>query len=874
MKKKTRNKNTTSPISDPFAAREAAQYENPIPSRELISEILEKASGPLDFQRVASALNITGEEQLEALRRRLRAMVRDGQLIMNRKNEFGLIDKMDLVKGRVQGHRDGFGFLIPSDGGDDIYLTSRQMQKVFDGDEALVSPGRTDFKGRREGKIVQVLVHNTSQIVGRFVSQGSSHFVRPDNPRLHHDIIIPPENTANAQPGQFVVVEITQQPDRHKKPMGQIAEVLGDHMAPGMEIDVAIRSNGIPHTWPMDVQEQAKEFTSEVKEADKPSRIDLRHLPFVTIDGEDARDFDDAVYCEAKRSGGWRLYVAIADVSHYVVPGSPLDQEAIVRGNSVYFPDFVVPMLPQVLSNGLCSLNPQVDRLCMVCEMTISAAGKISGYTFFEGLMHSHARLTYTQVGQMIADREKPQSVIRNEYEAILPHIDELYSLYLQLRVTREQRGAIDFETKETRILFDSERKIDKIVPVERNEAHKLIEECMLAANVCAAKLLDSQEVPALYRVHESPSDEKLEMLLAFLGEMGLSMKGSGKVTPQDYRDVLAQIQDRPEAHLIQTVMLRSMNQARYQPDNRGHFGLSYDAYAHFTSPIRRYPDLLVHRAIRALIRSNSKTAKVKRIDATPKVEFATSYPYSSGDMVSFGEQCSTTERRADDATRDVISWLKCEYLQEHVGEEFNGVISAVTPFGLFVELNDIYIEGLVHITALPKDYYHHEAAHHRLVGERTHQVFRISDELRVQVARVDLDERKIDFEFIQAKTKRRSKAAVSAPGRKPNKKRASKSKAEESASVPARKVRKRPVKNASADENAKPKKTTKNKSKTSNVAGKSKVKPNAKPKVNAKQKTKSKAKPKAKAKTKIKVGGADTSSPKKKKARKPKPKA
>ncbi len=867
MKKKTRKKNATTPISDPYAAREAAQYENPIPSRELISEILDNASGPLDFQKVASTLNLKGEEPLEALRRRLRAMVRDGQLITNRKNEFGLIDKMDLVKGRVQGHRDGFGFLIPSDGGDDIYLTSRQMQKVFDGDEVLVSPGRTDFKGRREGKIVQVLTSNTFQLVGRFVSQSGSHFVRPDNPRHNHDIIIPPEKAANAQPGQFVVVEITQQPGRHKKPEGQIAEVLGDHMAPGMEIDVAIRSNGIPHTWPMAVQEQAKEFTAEVKESDKQNRVDLRHLPFVTIDGEDARDFDDAVYCEAKRSGGWRLYVAIADVSHYVVPGSPLDQEAIVRGNSVYFPDFVVPMLPQVLSNGLCSLNPQVDRLCMVCEMTISAAGKVSGYTFCEGLMHSHARLTYTQVGKMIAERDKPKSSIRTEYEAILPHIDQLYKLYLQLRITREQRGAIDFETKETRILFDSERKIDKIVPVERNEAHKLIEECMLAANVCAAKLLDSQEVPSLYRVHESPSDEKLEMLLAFLGEMGLGMKGTGKITPQDYRDVLAQIKDRPEAHLIQTVMLRSMNQARYQPDNRGHFGLSYDAYAHFTSPIRRYPDLLVHRAIRGLIRSSIKTAKMKRIDVTPKVEFANSYPYSSGDMVSFGEQCSTTERRADDATRDVISWLKCEYLQEHVGEEFDGVISAVTPFGLFVELNDIYIEGLVHITALPKDYYHHEAAHHRLVGERTSQVFRISDELRVQVARVDLDERKIDFEFIQAKSKRRSKSAPAGVDRKRAKKNTSKTKAEEGgAKTPARKIRKRPVKKPADTELAQ---NMDSKGKRGS-AKKPKVKPKVKPKPKPKVKPKTKPKSKAKAKT----GAAGKVSPKKKKAKKPKPKA
>lgn len=759
MKKKKIKKN----LRDPFAEREAAKYENPIPSREMISDVLNQAPGPVGFKQLLKQLHINTEERTEALRRRLRAMERDGQLISNRKREYGLTGKMDLVRGRVQGHRDGFGFLIPGDGSNDIYLTHRQMQKVFDGDEVLVSPGRTDYKGRQEGKIVEVLSRNTSQLVGRFVEQGRTNFVRPDNPRLNHDIFIEQENSANAKSGQFVVVEITQQPDRYQKPLGKVIEVLGDHMAPGMEIDVAIRSHGIPHTWPSDVQAQIKGFTNEVSETDKVNRIDLRHLPFVTIDGEDARDFDDAVYCETKKTGGWRLFVAIADVSHYVLSNTPLDQEAIVRGNSVYFPDFVVPMLPEVLSNGLCSLNPKVDRLCMVCEMTISATGKISGYKFYEGVMHSHARLTYTQVGAMINERSKKNSKARSTYAEILPHIDQLYDLFLCLRETREARGAIDFETNETRIIFDTERKIEKIVPVVRNDAHKLIEECMLAANVCAAKFLESVDVPALYRVHEGPSDEKVEMLLAFLGELGLGMKGSGQITPQDYREVLSQLEGRPEAHLIQTVMLRSMNQARYQPDNLGHFGLAYNAYAHFTSPIRRYPDLLVHRAIRALVRSDIATNKVKRTDAHRAEDFSRHYPYDMADMLSLGEQCSTTERRADDATRDVVSWLKCEYLREHVGEEFDGVISSVTSFGLFVELSDIYVEGLIHITSLPHDYYHHEAAHHRLVGERTRKIFRISDELRVKVVRVDLDERKIDFDLVKAKPRRKLKAVSAA---------------------------------------------------------------------------------------------------------------
>ncbi len=817
-------------LNDPFAEREAATYENPIPSRELISELLAKASGPLNFSQLLIDLGLASDEQSEALRRRLRAMVRDGQLIFNRKKEFCLISKMDLVRGRVQGHRDGFGFLIPLDGSPDIYLTNRQMQKVFDGDEVLVSPGRTDFKGRREGKIVEILVRKTTQMVGRFVDQGGTFYVRPDNPRQNQDVMIPQENINNAEPGQFVVVEIIQQPDRYRKATGSVVEILGNHMAPGMEIDVAIRSYGVPHTWPMEVQEQASHFTADVKDSDKENRIDLRHLPFVTIDGEDARDFDDAVYCEPKRSGGWRLYVAIADVSHYVGLGTPLDQEAIVRGSSVYFPDFVVPMLPEVLSNGLCSLNPHTDRLCMVCEMTISAAGKISGYIFYESVMHSQARLTYTKVGKMIAEKADSQSAIRQEYGSVVQHVDDLYSLYLQLRTTREVRGAIDFESNETRILFDENRKIDKIVPIERNEAHKLIEECMLAANVCAAKFLEAHKIPALYRVHESPSEEKIEMLLAFLKEMGLGMKASGDITPQDYRDVLSQIGDRPEAHLIQTVMLRSMNQARYQPENKGHFGLAYEAYAHFTSPIRRYPDLLVHRGIRALIRSDVATNKVKRADGAPVVAFAKAYPYNNSDMEGLGESCSTTERRADEATRDVVSWLKCEYLQEHVGSEFGGVISAVTSFGLFVELSDIYIEGLVHITSLPQDYYRHEAAHHRLVGERAGRVFRIGDELRVQVMRVNLDERKIDFELVGVKNNPDRKGGRKGGGNKKSSARSSKKPDVKTADDGGRKVRKRPAKRGStAEETIKPKEKAKSGAKRA---------PNKKKKKSAKQKT------------------------------------
>ena len=753
--------------SDPHQQREAKKYDNPIVSREYILQVLEQAPGPMTHEALCELLQLTDPEHIEALRRRLIAMSRDGQLLSNRKRGYGVINKMDLIRGRVQGHRDGFGFVIPADGGEDLYLSYRQMRRVLDGDEVLVRETGQDFKGRREGSIVEVLAHNTHQVVGRYLSESGIDFVRPDNPRLSHDILIPPaegetsksrNKDRQVKAGQFVVVEITQQPGRKNPPMGRLLEILGDHMAPGMEIDVAIRSHAIPHLWPSDVQAEAKQLPEQVDESDKQGRVDLRQLPFVTIDGEDARDFDDAVYCEPKRSGGWRLYVAIADVSHYVGLGSSLDHEAQVRGNSVYFPDYVVPMLPEALSNGLCSLNPKVDRLAMVCEMTVSAAGRVSGYQFYEAVIHSHARLTYTQVGTVLTEGGNADEGLSNPAVAMRPQITHLYELYRVLRGARSERGAIDFETVETRIVFDKDRKIEQIVPVVRNDAHRLIEECMLAANVSAARFLMKHELPALYRVHEGPRAEKLENLREFLGEIGLGLPGKGQPKPDDYQMLLESIQERPDRHLIQTVMLRSLSQAMYQPDNKGHFGLAYSAYAHFTSPIRRYPDLLVHRAIRHVIRSAKPSKLVRRVDGVAPIDQAQIYPYAVADMLALGEQSSLTERRADDATRDVISWLKCEYLQDHVGDQFDGVISAVTNFGLFVELNDLYVEGLIHITNLPHDYYHFEAAQHRLIGERTRQVFRLGDELRVQVSRVDLDDRKVDLQLVSFTSSSRKK--------------------------------------------------------------------------------------------------------------------
>ncbi|QGW20863.1 ribonuclease R [Stutzerimonas degradans] len=740
---------------DPEAAREAEKYDNPIPSRELILRHLSERGSPAAREQLVEEFGLVSDEDVEALRRRLRAMERDGQLIYTRRGTYAPVDKLDLVCGRVSGHRDGFGFLIPDDGSDDLFLGPAQMRLVFDGDRCLARVSGLDRRGRREGAIVEVISRAHETIVGRYQIESDVGFVVADNPKIQQEVLVTPGRALNAKPGQFVEVKITHWPTPRFQPQGDIVEVIGNYMAPGMEIDVALRSFDIPHVWPEAVLKEAARLKPEVDEKDKLKRVDLRHLPFVTIDGEDARDFDDAVYCEKPGgwkllTGGFRLYVAIADVSHYVKVGSALDHEAEVRGNSVYFPERVVPMLPEQLSNGLCSLNPGVDRLAMVCEITLNKSGKMTDYQFYEAVIHSHARLTYNKVSDMLERPKSPEGKrLSEEYAEVLPHLKQLYALYKVLLKARHTRGAIDFETQETRIVFGAGRKIAEIKPTERNDAHKLIEECMLCANVATAAFLQKHDIPALYRVHDGPPLERQEKLRAFLGELGLSLhKGKEGPTPKDYQALLERIQDRPDFHVIQTVMLRSLSQAVYSADNHGHFGLNYEAYAHFTSPIRRYPDLLVHRAIRSVIRSRRDTPHVRREGAAsmPKARI---YPYDEAALEQLGEQCSMTERRADEATRDVVNWLKCEFMRDRVGETFPGVITAVTGFGLFVELTDIYVEGLVHVTAMPGDYYHFDPLHHRLSGERSGRSFRLGDSVEVRVMRVDLDERKIDFELI-----------------------------------------------------------------------------------------------------------------------------
>jgi ribonuclease R len=708
-------------LQDPWLEREREQYEHPLPSREFILQILAEQGGPVDEGELLHLLEIEAHEE-DLFSRRLRAMERDGQTMRNRKRAICMVDKLDLVKGKVQGHPDGFGFLVPEDGSADMFLSEKEMHKVLHGDVVMARQTGTDRRGRPEGKIVEVLERANSRVVGRLYEEHGIQFVVAENRRISQDILVAPGQAGDAKTGQVVILEILQQPDKHAQPIGRIVQVLGNYADPGMEIEIALRKHDLPHEFPKDAEKQAKRYAPEVKAEDWAGREDVRGLPLVTIDGETARDFDDAVYCEPVK-GGYRLVVAIADVSHYVQGGDALDSEAILRGNSVYFPRRVIPMLPEELSNGLCSLNPKVDRLCMVCDMHVSNKGEIGEYRFYPSVMHSHARLTYNQVAAMLAD---PQGEEAKHFAAVLPHIQHLYELFQKLLHAREKRGAIDFETVETQMIFNDQGKIEKIVPVVRNDAHRLIEECMLAANVCAADFLHSHQHTVLYRIHEGPTPEKLEALREFLKEFGLQLGGGEEPQAGDYSKLLKKLKGRPDAGLLQTVMLRSLKQARYEPENVGHFGLGYEAYTHFTSPIRRYPDLLVHRAIKAVLQGKKYKPAMK--------------------WEELGEHCSMTERRADDATRDVEAWLKCFYMRDHLGSVFTGTVSAVTGFGLFVSLDDLYVEGLVHVSELGKDYFHFDAAKHMMLGERTGVRYRLGDRLQVRVVKVDMESTKVDF--------------------------------------------------------------------------------------------------------------------------------
>ncbi len=699
------------------------------PERDEIIALLEKHGQPMQRKEIISALKVETDDSREILRRRLRAMLRDGQLLQNRRKSYGLPARMDLVKGRISAHRDGFGFLIPDSGGTDLFISSREMRKVLNGDRVLAAVTGTDRQGRREGMITEVLERANDSIVGRYVEENGIALVVPDDPRINQDVMIPLQDTLGARPGQIVVATIVIEPTERKSPVGKITEILGQSGAPGMATEIAIRSFGLPHEWPAGVEEAAEAYGESVPEAMKSGRKDLRDLPLVTIDGADARDFDDAVFAR-KQDKGWRLVVAIAEVSAYVKPGSVLDAEAIRRATSVYFPGRVVPMLPEALSNGLCSLKPSLDRLCLACEMTIADDGTVQRSRFVAAVMKSSARLTYQQVADYFASGELKH---HDELAAVKKNLDDLHSLYRVLYAARLERGAIEFESVEYGFQFDQRGAVVGLLEQERNDAHKLIEECMILANVEAARFLLRNKLPAPYRVHASPPETKLEALGEFLRGQGIRVPWRDNPQPKDFEKVVQLARGRPDEHLIMAVLLRSQSLAAYQPDNEGHFGLALEAYTHFTSPIRRYPDLLVHRAIHQLLQRPVSSA----------------WPYTSAQMSELCARCSFNSRRAEEAEREVVDRLKCAYMENHIGEEFAGLVSGVTSFGLFVELDYGRISGLVHVTGLPNDYYHFDPIAHRMKGERRGQVFQLADRVRVRVLAVNLDDRKIDFELV-----------------------------------------------------------------------------------------------------------------------------
>jgi len=729
--------------SDPFFERESEQYEFPLPSREYVLQVLTERGVPLSFDDITALLDIQPDE-FDSFTRRLGAMQREGQLLQNRAGDFLIPDKADLIRGRIEGHPDGFGFLVrdkdgAKDGtkeGPDLFLDPKEMSKVLHGDRVMVRESGVDRRGRPEGKIVEVLERANSKLIGRVHNEHGVLYVVAENRRISQDILIAPGSKVTPKMGEVVMIELITQPSKNSQPIGRVTEVVGTYADPGMEIEIALRKHELPFEFSRAALAETEKLPDEVRKGDWKwaggTREDLRQMPLVTIDGETARDFDDAVFCEILGKGGqdgFRLVVAIADVSHYVKAGGALDGDAYERGTSVYFPRRVIPMLPEKISNGLCSLNPQVERLCMVCDMQIEQDGDVRSYRFYPAVMFSHARLTYNEVAAALYDTKR---VPERKVEQVLPQLKNLDVLYRVLSKARRVRGAIDFETVETQMLFDDQGKISSIVPVVRNDAHRIIEECMLAANVCAAEFLQKSEHDALFRVHQGPTPEKLEKLRNFLKEFGLDLSGGDDPRAKDYAILLEKVKARPDMQLLQTVMLRSLRQAVYTPDNVGHFGLAYDSYAHFTSPIRRYPDLLVHRAIKAVL--TKKTYAPGTDD---------------GGWDEAGVHCSQTERRADEATRDVEAWLKCFYMQDRIGEEFEGSASAVTSFGMFVALDDVFIEGLVHISDLGSDYFRFDETKHQLVGERTGKRYRLADRVRVQLVRVDMEANKIDFRLV-----------------------------------------------------------------------------------------------------------------------------
>ncbi|NCT87926.1 ribonuclease R [Stenotrophomonas acidaminiphila] len=717
-------------LDDPYAAREAERYAQPIASREAILQLLDRCDGPQNAEEIGARLGLTEPDRADALAKRLGAMVRDGQLVQNRRGGFAPVLVTNLIPGVVIANPEGFGFLRPDEGGDDLFLPPYEMRKVMHGDRALANVTGIDRRGRREGSIARVLERGVNRLIGNFSVELGINYVVPDDKRIQRSIQIPADATGGAKDGQLVVCELTQAPDTRRPPIGKVIAVLGDKLTPSLVVETAIHGHDLPHEFPPEVLDEATAIPMTVDPAMIGTRVDLRALPLVTIDGEDAKDFDDAVFCEPNRDG-FRLVVAIADVSHYVRPGTPLDEEALKRATSVYFPGYVVPMLPETLSNGICSLRPKEDRMCFVCDMQVDRKGEVVQSRFYEAVMNSHARLTYTQVWNAVGEDDADAKAFIGP---LLPQIQSLHQLYRILAKARERRGAIEFESSEVRFVLDNRGEVTQAGMLVRNDAHKLIEECMIAANVEAARYLLATHIPAPFRVHERPPESKFADLLEFLKEFKLSLPAWSKVQPGDYTRLLKKVRERPDAALLESVLLRSQSLAVYSPDNNGHFGLALEAYAHFTSPIRRYPDLLVHRAIKYALTGGPRDK----------------YTYTPREMAALALQCSERERRADEAEREVDERFRAAWMEKHVGGQFDGVISGVTSFGLFVELDDSKVNGLVHVTQLPHDYYQFDPLRKTLTGDRRGVQFRLGDRVRILVLKASMEDRKIDFRLVE----------------------------------------------------------------------------------------------------------------------------
>ncbi len=711
-------------------------YKHPVPKRAEILEHLRDAGKPASADALLKAFGLSGKRMKSKLVDQLRKMVRAGQIIENRRGEFCLVERIGLVTGTVSGHRDGFGFVATDEGGDDIYLSAREMRALFDGDRVAVRIIGEDRRGRPEGKLVEVLERGVRDVAGQFIRERGIGVVIPDNPKLSHRILIAKGAAGKAKHGQIVVARVLDYPTHVEQATGEIVRIIGDPGDKGIATDIAIQAHGIPTEWSKAARKQSKEFGKDVSEDAKKGRVDLRDVNLVTIDGADARDFDDAVYAEPSGKG-YRLIVAIADVSHYVEPDSPIDKQAIQRGTSVYFPDRVVPMIPEVLSNGLCSLNPKVDRLCMVCEMRVGPDGKVSRSKFYDGVMRSKARLTYSQVNLFLTGQKQ-----HGVPKAVQDDVKNLHEVYRLFASNRRKRGAVELDIPQTRIEVGKDGAVKGISAVPRNDAHRLIEECMIAANVQAAKYLRKNRIGALYRVHAKPDPDRFDELRLYLVSLGLKVPHPDHVQPRDFAKMAEQVSSRKDAAAIYMAMLRSMSHAEYTPKNIGHFGLALDAYAHFTSPIRRYPDLMVHRAIRHLVHGGKPRA----------------FRYNARRMEQLGTITSAHERRAEEATREVEAWLKCQYMEQRVGQDYPGIITGVTNFGLFVQIPELQIDGLVHVTSLGNDYFQYEAGSQALIGERSGRRYTLGEAMAVTVARVDLESKRIDFHPAGETGKRRSR--------------------------------------------------------------------------------------------------------------------